>query len=167
MDNTLLSGIMNSLATLTAGFVGAIATIVAALMSKTYADKQISRSKTYDEIKPLTSRIIRFLSLFRVTGASIFVVKNDKTHIDAETGISIAIHNHDGIAHTIDVTYHLPGQIKPQVVKGARLGWRVLVNYQNSLYTLTLVSMGGGVYSFSARFDFRKISHVITEVKNV
>ncbi len=166
MDNTLLSGVISSLATLVGAIIGAVATIVAAVMSKTYADKQISRSKTSEEIKPLTSGIIRFLSWFRVTGASIFIVKNNKTYIDAETGISIAIHNHDAIADTIDITCHLPGQIKPQIVKGARLGWRVLVNYQNDLYTLTLVSMSGGTYSFSARFDFRKISHVITKVNN-
>jgi hypothetical protein len=166
MDNTLQSGIVSSVATLVGAVIGAIATIVAALISKTYADKQISHSKPSDEIKPLTSGIIRFLSFFRVTGASVFVVKNKKAYIDAETGISIAIHNHNGIADTIDITYHLPGQIKPQVVKEARLGWRVLVNYQNDLYTLTLVSMDGGVYLFSARFDFRKIGHVIAEVSD-
>src|SRR5688572_6516321 len=144
MDNTILSGIMSSLATLVGALVGAIATIVAALMSKTYADKQISQSRASEEIKPLASGIIRFLSLFRVTGASIFVVKDSKTFIDAETGISMVIDNFDILEDTIDITYHLPGQIRSQTVEEARLGWRVLVNYQNSLHALTLISIHGG-----------------------
>ena len=168
MDNTLLSGILSSLATLVGALIGAIAAIVAALISKTYADNQISQSKGFDEIKPLTRGIIRFLNLFRVTGASVFVVKNNKTYIDAETGISIAIHDFSIINNkAVDITYHLPGQIKPHIVKEARLGWRVLVNYQNNLYALTLVSIDGGAYFYNARFDFRKINHVIVDVNNV
>jgi hypothetical protein len=152
--------------TMIGALIGAAATILGAFISRTYADKQISQTKSSTEITPLVRTIIQVLNIFRVTGASVFVVKHDKTYIDAETGISIAVHNHSSVSNAIDITYHLPGQTKPQIVKNARLGWRVLVNYQNNLYTLTLMSMSGGVYVFESRFDFRKVNHIIAEVHN-
>ena len=159
MDNTLLSGILSSLATLVGAIIGAIATIVAALMSKTYADKQIGQLKTSDEIKPLTRGIIEFLSLFRVTGASVFTARRNKAHIDSETGITITVRL--CLSDRVDFEYHLPGRAKPQRVPDAKIGWKILVNYENNMYALTLVQVDPYV---SAKFDFRKINNLITEV---
>ena len=64
MDNTLLSGVISSVATIIGAIIGAIATIVAALMSKSYADRQIRHLKASEEIKPTTRKIIQLFSFF-------------------------------------------------------------------------------------------------------
>jgi hypothetical protein len=161
MDNTLLSGIISSLATIVGAVIGAVATIGAALISKTYADKKISRSKATDEIRPLVRLIIQFLGLFRVTGASVFTVKKKKAFIDSATGITITLRSFHYVSDSVEFEYHLPGQLKPQRVAEANVGWKVLVNSADGLFALTLVD--AEILSGTARFDFRKVNSVIME----
>ena len=128
-------------------------------MSKSYADRQIRHLKASEEIKPTTRKIIQLFSFFWITGASVFVVKENKTFIDNETGITITVHNlySDGV----NFEYHLPGQVKSQKVEMALIGWKVLLNYMDNIYALTLTEIH--ILPDYARFDFRKIDKTISE----
>jgi hypothetical protein len=152
MDSTLIGAIL-----------GAIATIVAALMSKSYADHKIKFLKSSDEIQPLTRIIIRLLGFFRINGAALFLVKEKRTFIDDETGITITAHNFH--SNGLDFEYQLPGQTNSKRVK-VSIGWKSLFNYMGNIYALTLVQYSYGNPSNHARFDFRKINEVIIEVED-